>query len=70
MIRENLYSRKFPAIRYYNIRISWNRTGGEELVRVVTGLTEMRCNFSPLGLGTGMYIIQVGSLFFIRSINV
>ena len=52
------------VILYYNIRISWNRTGEEELVHVVTELTETRCNFSTLGLSTGTYMVQVGSLFF------
>ena len=53
------------VIQYYNIRISQNGTGGEELVRVVPEVTETRYDFSTLGLRAGTYVIQVGSLFFI-----
>ena len=52
-------------IRYYNIRISQNETGGERLVRVVQGITGTRYDFSVLGLSAGTYMIQVGSLVFI-----
>ena len=53
------------VIRYYNIRISRdNGMGGEELVRVVTEVMETRYDFSTLGLSAGVYVIQVGSLFF------
>ena len=53
------------VIQYYNIRISrGNGMGGEELVRVVTEVMETRYDFSTLGLSAGMYVIQVGSLFF------
>ena len=53
------------VIQYYNIRISHdNGMGGEELVRVVTEVMETRYDFSTLGLSAGMYVIQVGSLFF------
>ena len=38
-------------------------------MRVVTGLTETSYDLSTLGLSTGTYMIQVGSLFFIHSID-
>ena len=53
------------VIQYYNIRISRdNGMGGEDLVRVVTEVMETRYDFSTLGLSAGIYVIQVGSLFF------
>ena len=54
------------VIQYYNIRISRdNGMGGEELVRVVTEVMETRYDFSTLRLSAGIYVIQVGSLFFV-----
>ena len=50
------------VIQFYNIRIS--RCGGEEVVQVVTRVTETRYGFSTLGLSAGTYGVQVGSLFF------
>ena len=52
-------------IQHYNIRISQNGTGGEELVHVVPGVTETSYDLSTLGLRAGTYVVQVGSLFFI-----
>ena len=53
------------VIQHYNIRISHdNGMGGEELVRVVPEVMETRYDFSTLGLSAGVYVIQVGSLFF------
>ena len=53
------------VILYYNIHISHdNGMGEEELVRVVTEVMETRYDFSTLGLSAGVYVIQVGSLFF------
>ena len=53
------------VIQYYNILISRdNGLGGEDLVRVVTEVMETRYDFSTLGLSAGVYVIQVGSLFF------
>ena len=52
-------------ILYYKIRISRESgTGGEQFVRVVPEVMEIRYDFSTLGLSAGTYVIQVGSLNF------